>query len=71
VKKNIPNTAKEWQDAVDAAYVLISIDAARQYGLITGGPKANVDRCIEIPALGKRKGFSPSVDAVERVMGNL
>jgi hypothetical protein len=35
------------------------IDACRQYGLLTGGPKVNSDRCIEILDRAKAKGIEP------------
>ena len=31
-----PETAEEWQEAADAAYFSLSVDAAHQYGLIEG-----------------------------------
>lgn len=41
---------REWQEAVDGAYALLALDAARRYGLITGGPGVNVGRCRQILA---------------------
>jgi len=65
-----PKTRGEWQDAVDAAYVYSLIDSARKYGLVTGGPGVNVDRCEEILRRGKKRGVTPSRDwdYVERVL---
>jgi protein gp37 len=44
------------------------IDSARQYGLITGGPKADVERCIEILEKGSGSGTNPA-NRLERTMG--
>ena len=54
-----PRTRREWQEAVDCAHELLVLDSARQYGLITGGPEANVDRCLEIIDKAARKGIRP------------
>jgi len=54
-----PVTPHEWQEAVDAAHLWLLIDAARQYGLVTGGPAVDVGRCEEILAAGATAGFRP------------
>jgi len=54
-----PKTPEEWQEAADAAHFLLLVDSARQYGLITGGPEANVDRCISILEQAKAQGITP------------
>ena len=61
-----PQTTEEWQDAVDAAQALLEIDSAKQYGLITGGPDADVQRCEEILLYGKAQGIYPRDDCVQR-----
>ena len=68
MRKQDPGTREEWQEAVDAAHVLILIDGARRYGLISGGPAANIDRCVEIVEAGKKRGILPAKDAIERVL---
>ncbi len=55
-----PQTPVEWQEAVDVAHMLLTIDSARQYGLIKGGPAVNVDRCAEIIKRGAALGFVPA-----------
>lgn len=55
-----PETPAEWQEAVDAAEGLLLIDSARQYGLITGGPKIDVERCQEILRRGREHGVYPA-----------
>jgi hypothetical protein len=54
------------QTLVDAAEGALALDSARKYGLITGGPAVDVDRCIECLEAGKRRAILPSPDAIER-----
>lgn len=63
-----PRTDAEWQDAVDAAHACLALDSARAYGLVTAGPRVNVERCEEILAAGKARGILPSPDAIERLV---
>jgi hypothetical protein len=55
-----PQTPAEWQQAVDAAAGLRAIEDCRMYGLITGGPKGNPERCDEILDRGAELGITPS-----------
>ena len=66
-----PNNSGEWQDAVDAAHACLTLDAARLYGLVTGGPGVNVGRCEDILNRGRRRGVEPRPDAVERFLSEL
>ena len=59
VRKMDPQTPVEWQQVVDACQGLLALDSARQYGLVTGGPVIDVDRCWELLARGRAKGFVP------------
>lgn len=63
-----PRTREEWQEAVDLAEFYLAMDSARQYGLVTGGPTVDLERCEEIKRRGKKHGVSPRPDAVERCM---
>lgn len=63
--KREPKTAEEWQDAVDAANYLLCLDAARQFGLVTGGPTINAKRCRELLDRGRERGVIPYSDAPE------
>jgi hypothetical protein len=60
-----PSSAAEWQEAVDLADVLLRVDSAEQYGLITG-PRVDVERCERILDAGKRLGYTPRPDAITR-----
>lgn len=66
-----PRFPVEWQEAVNGARLLLLVDAMRQYGLVTGGPKPNVARCDEILRRGRRKGYAPQEDVVERALVDL
>ena len=66
-----PKTPGEWQDAVDMAEGFSLLDSARQYGLVTGGPEIDVDRCEAILQEGRRRGVRPAPDAAERVVAGL
>lgn len=57
-----PATPEEWQEAVDAAWFMLCLDAARQYGLITGGPGINQARCEDLLRRGKALGYRPTDD---------
>lgn len=61
-----PETDEQWQEAVDLAEACIMLDSAIKYGLVTGGPRINVDRCQELLDRGKVRGTFPRQDAVER-----
>ncbi|MGH9942458.1 MAG: hypothetical protein ACRD9R_08895 [Pyrinomonadaceae bacterium] len=60
-----PRTPEQWQEAADAAEVLLLVDAARQYGLVRGGPTVDVARCEEILAGGRQRGVLPRRAVVE------
>jgi len=54
-----PRTREQWREAVNTAHFLLLLDSARQYGLVTGGPEIDVERCEEILTLGKARGIEP------------
>lgn len=67
-----PTTPAEWIQIVTMAAAFVKFDAAKQYGLITGGPVVNVDRCRELLERGARDGWLPrdrEVDEFLRVLG--
>jgi len=43
-----PQTDREWREAATLAEVLLDLDSARAYGLISGGPPVDVDRCVDL-----------------------
>jgi hypothetical protein len=58
IQSSEPKTLQEWQYAADLAALALSIDAARQFGLITGGPIVNHARCDEIIAGAESRGLA-------------
>jgi len=61
----LPTTDTEWQDAVDCADGAIHFDAAREYGLIKGGPEIDLERAETLLRLGAEQGYHPRADAPE------
>lgn len=66
-----PQGDAEWQNAADAAHALLAVDAARTYGLITGGPDVDVERCSEMPERASLRGITLAKDAIERYLGEI
>lgn len=64
-----PENPEQWQEAVDLAEAMLQIDSARQYGLITGGPRVDAERCAELLARGAELGYRPDREAVDAVIG--
>lgn len=64
-----PKTREEWQEAADAAEGALALDAARKFGLVTGGPVVDVERCTAIlDAAAEDWGVKPRLDAIERYL---
>ena len=61
-----PQGDAEWQNAADAAHALLAVDAARAYGLISGGPDVDTGRCAEVLDRAHGMGLAPAEDAIER-----
>lgn len=60
-----PQTDAEWQDAVNAAEACLLLESARRYGLVTGGPGVDVDRCEHILAGGRARQIVPTDAGVD------
>jgi len=60
-----PRTPAEWQEVVDGARAFLLLDDCRLYGLLTGGPKIDRDRCIELIERGRARGVVPQRDPIE------
>lgn len=61
-----PDTTDEWQKAADLAYGASVLQAARNYGLVTGGPVVNQARCDFILSEARKRGIHPHPDAAKR-----
>jgi hypothetical protein len=66
-----PVTTQQWQDAVDAAHALLTLEHAHIYGLILGGPTVNVERCVELIEDGQTRGIRPRIETVSRLVAEL
>jgi hypothetical protein len=56
-----PETPAEWQEAVNAAEFMLLLDSARQYGLVSGGPEGDLERCRDMLKRGADLGYTPTV----------
>jgi hypothetical protein len=54
-----PHTIDEWQTAVDAALDALALHAAQAYGLVSGGPVVNVERCRQVLKEGEALACRP------------
>ena len=60
-----PETPDQWRHVATMAAALLRIDACRQYGLITGGPIVNVNRCEALIAGARKRGIRITADAID------
>ena len=63
-----PVTDRQWQDAVDAAHYMLTLEVARLYGLASGGVEVNIELCEQIISQGNTLGFRPSIKAIPRLV---
>lgn len=61
-----PSTHAEWQEAVNLSDLLLRIESARAYGLVTGGPEVDAERCEDLISRGARLGVRPCWSEAER-----
>lgn len=62
-----PQNDEEWAEAINAAVFCLGVDSARKYGLVSGGPEVDVDRCEEVLAHAKAAGLLiPTLEEVLR-----
>ncbi len=66
-----PVSATDWQDAVNWADFYLKLESARLYGLVTGGARVNVERCEDILAHGRARGFTPQADNTDACLAAL
>lgn len=57
-----PVTDHQWQQAVDAAYLMQQIELARLFGLLPGWPEVDLEKCSEILADGRELGIRPRLE---------
>ena len=66
-----PQTRNEWQHAANLAHALLLIDASEAYGLTTGGPDINTDRCDDILHRAEALGITPTDELIEPLLAEL
>jgi len=66
MKKKDPKTAAEWQEAVNAAYVMRCIADCVMYGLIETDMKIDLARCDHLLAEGEIKGYRPEPSIIAK-----
>lgn len=69
--RDTPSTPEEWQATVDFCEFALQLDAARQYGFVTGGPRVNVEQCQLLLSEGAKRGIHPRPDCIERFVSEL
>lgn len=52
-----PKTVEEWREVVLGACALRAVHDCKLYGLFTGGPAINVERCDELIERGRARGI--------------
>lgn len=57
MKRHDPRSLQEWEEVLEMAEFMLLLNSARQYGLVTGGPVVDVERCAEIIKKGRAKGY--------------
>jgi hypothetical protein len=60
MKGQEPKTPEEWQEVVDMAAAARAVADCKMYGLLTGGPDIDVERCDDLLRRGRKRGITPS-----------
>ncbi|HEV8502513.1 MAG TPA: hypothetical protein VGR63_13110 [Casimicrobiaceae bacterium] len=66
-----PQNDAEWREAMAAAHACLALDAAREYGLVTGGPGINVRRCEEMIRRGEARGVRLTESDIDHAIDHL
>jgi hypothetical protein len=61
-----PKTSAEWQEAVNAAYILRAIADCQMYGLIETDMKIDIARCDHILEEGSALGHFPEIGILDK-----
>lgn len=61
-----PSTPEEWQEAVDAAELMLAMESAAMYGLIETDIQIDRERCEHILQVGLDLGYQPNPDVIEK-----
>lgn len=67
-----PVTTAQWQDAVNAAEILLLIETGRLFGLIASGNEIDVQACLGIIEDGrKQEGVTPQIQSMQLELAEL
>jgi hypothetical protein len=69
LKPKDPETPEQWQEAADLANFFLELESCRMYGLIEGGPRADIERCDSILNLARKRGIHPRKFTGEEMWG--
>ena len=61
-----PKTPDQWQEAVDAAALMLQLKAARFYGLVSTDVEIDAARCRHILDAGRQAGHLPRLERLQR-----
>lgn len=59
-QRPVPQSDQEWQYVADLAELCQSLDAARMFGLVEGGPTINEVKCDWFLDAAARRGITPA-----------
>jgi hypothetical protein len=60
-----PVTDRQWQDAVDAAHAIMTMEVGRIYELLHDMPAIDFEECFRILEEGRERGITPTNDVDE------
>jgi hypothetical protein len=66
-----PQTTADWRLVLAVAHACLALDAARQYGVVVGGPTIDVRRCEELIAGGLAIGLRVTKDEIDTATDTL
>ena len=66
-----PKSIREWREAATLAEVMLSLQSARAYGFVSGGPDVDTARCESILRQAKARGIVPRADEIDAAIRSL
>jgi hypothetical protein len=60
-----PTTPKQWQDAVDAAYLIHMVQTGQVYELLGDMPAFDFEKIFQTLEEGREQGITPMADIIE------
>lgn len=69
MRYKVPVSTVEWQEAVNAAHIMLCIADCVMYGLVETNMKIDIPRCDNIIKAGAQLGIHPESGLVEKTFG--